>query len=237
MSSIPTAYCQDEGQRILVVEGKDDCHGIYQFADRCGLTGRFGIWAANSDGKALARFGGLFAANDRPDALGLVIDCDPSGAEDGLGLMRRWQQIESRVKEFGYTLPKKPVQSGTIIESPLPGSLPRIGVWIMPDNEMDGMFEDFLISLVAPATSQYVRTVVQKARADGHADYNPLHESKAVAHTILAWKDEPGRPLGLGMKMGAFDTNNPLAQAFKDWLADLFPLNQSDSSNLPVAGS
>jgi hypothetical protein len=45
-------------------------------------------------------------------------------------------------------VPDDPAAEGTIIDPPDDKLLPRVGVWIMPDNQMKGILEDFLRFLV-----------------------------------------------------------------------------------------
>jgi hypothetical protein len=205
--------CKDKTQNILVVEGKDDCHSIYQIAARSGLA-PFGIWEGESDTGALQRFGGLLvSSNAGPKILGIVLDCDA-------GVSPRWNQVRERLRAVSYDIPSAPSPSGTIIEGP-PG-YPRIGIWLMPDNQNEGMFEDFLLTLVPAPALAFAQQTTRTARVHGHATYKQIHESKAVAHTYLAWQDEPGKPFGIGIKAGMFDLENPMAGSFVGWLRDLF---------------
>jgi len=221
--------CKERRSELLVVEGKDDCHGIYQFAAKKGLSDLFGIWAGDSDEQALSQFGGLLAVRqaDRPSVLGLVLDCDTAEHSPD-PLTRRWQQVQSRLSDLGYVLPKTPSPNGTILDSPDESSMPRVGIWIMPDNVSEGMFEDFLLSCVRSETKEFAEGVVTQAKADGHGDFNNLHRSKAVAHTVLAWRDEPGKPIGIAMKMGLFRIDGPLAETFAEWLKSLFRPHDTD---------
>jgi len=231
MSADAVVLCKERRPEILVVEGKDDCHGIYQFAAKKGLSNYFGIWAGDNDEQALSQFGGLLAVRpaDRPSILGIVLDCDTANHSPE-PLTRRWQQIQSRLDDRGYAIPKTPNANGTILESPNIGVLPRIGIWIMPDNVSEGMFEDFLLSCVQTETRIFAEKTVDSAKSSGHADFNDLHRSKSVAHTILAWRDEPGKPIGIAMKMGLFQTDGELATTFAKWLESLFTIPSSETS-------
>jgi hypothetical protein len=222
-------YCKASGRAVLVVEGKDDCHGIFHFASHSGLQDKFGIWAGENDDQALKHFGGLLAARTeiRPKVLGLVIDCDTSEHTAGDPLTRRWQQVRHRLEGFDYVIPEHPVPEGAILESPENADLPKLGFWIMPDNCSQGMFEDFLVQLVDPETRSYAEGVVDEAAQRGYADFKIVHRSKAVAHTVLAWRDEPGKPIGVAMKMGLFDVDKPIAKVFEAWLAKLFEPNDT----------
>lgn len=214
--------CKSTSKRLLIVEGKNDCHVVLQLAAQNGLEDSFGLWRGDSDGGAVAKFSAIINTRqtDRPTALGIVLDCD--AGEDGqeAGAARRWAQIMERLADLPYPLHEAPLRGGTILDGIDP--YPRIGVWLMPDNENEGMLEDFLLSLAPTAAVAFARQCAQSARNQGWGDYKLVHESKAVAHTYLAWQDEPGKPLGLAVKSHKFDLSRPLAGSFIQWLSDLF---------------
>ncbi len=43
-----------------------------------------------------------------------------------------------------------------------------------------------------------------------------------IAHTYLAWQDEPGKRLGSAITARQFDSANPFAGHFIQWLCDMF---------------
>lgn len=82
--------------------------------------------------------------------LGIVLDADaevdPSALQaDALApLKARWESIVNRLVGLGYSaslFPNVPNSDGTIVEQ---ASLPKVGIWLMPDNKSTGMIEDFL---------------------------------------------------------------------------------------------
>jgi hypothetical protein len=93
----------------------------------------------------------------------------------------------------------------------------------MPDNELEGILEDFVAFLVPTGDSlwPYAKECVQQIpdRRFG------LHQqSKADIHTWLAWQAEPGRPLGLAIQSRYLDPNAPHAQKLVGWLRRLFEI-------------
>lgn len=214
MTTMPE-QCKDATECLLIVEGKDDCHSILHLASQYSCETIFGIWQGENDEGALEKFGGLLVASipKRPRILGIVLDSDK-------GPSQRWFQIVKKLEGFGYSLPPEPSPNGTIIQGS--ESYPKIGVWLMPDNQAVGMLEDFLLQLAPKDAVDYARTCAQSAKSKGLGNYKTGHESKAVAHTYLAWQDEPGRPLGLAIKCRSFDINIDLAAHFMTWLKELF---------------
>lgn len=220
-SSSTPVNCKAKTPHLLVVEGKNDCHVITHLAAQNGLESSFGIWQGDNDAGAVDGFAGFLAASgSRPTILGIVVDCDSS--EDGhrVASERRWTQIAKTLASYPYQFPPSPLQTGTILDQM--GGHPRIGVWLMPDNKREGAIEDFLLQLVPPAAVAFARECAKAAKAQDFGDYKLVHESKAAAHTYLAWQDEPGRPLGSGVRQRSFDANSPAAHPFIQWLRDLF---------------
>jgi hypothetical protein len=226
MSSQPflpmtTGLCKDITPSILIVEGKDDCNGIYHIAAKHGLQGAFGLWEGGNDQGALERFGGLLASSkDRPTALGIVLDCDPDENGSGQSPQNRWAQVENRLKDLGYEVPKRPDPAGTVI--PGPEGYPTVGVWLMPDNQTEGMFEDFLLRLVPPGAGEFARETALLARHRSFGNFTDVQISKAVVHTYLAWQDAPGKPFGIAIRSNMFNVENPFAAPFVDWLKKLY---------------
>ena len=142
------------------------------------------------------------------------------------GLAARWQSLRDRLLEAGYpNVPAGPDPKGTIL--PAPGGtslLPRVGIWLMPDNQTEGILEDFLRFLV-PEESQPLLDHAESSIAaipDGERRFGPLDEPKALIHTWLAWQEEPGKPFGTAITAGFLDPNLPQADALAAWLDKLF---------------
>ena len=216
-----TVRCKDNGGKVLIVEGRNDCYGVYELSCKYGLQNSFGLWEAGSDEKALSRFGGLLLSSSDPkQAIGLILDCDAE--ENGFIRRpeRRWQQFSAKLQSLPYEIPDHPDPSGTILNAT--GDYPRVGVWLMPDNETEGMFEDFLLTIAPNDAIAYAQTVVDEARSRGVTSFKEVHRSKAAAHTYLAWQNEPGLPIGLAIKTQMFNTNAPISTTFRNWLNRLF---------------
>ena len=51
--------CKSEAERVLLVEGKDDCHVILALAQYYQLAENFGIYECGSDERVLKRLNAL----------------------------------------------------------------------------------------------------------------------------------------------------------------------------------
>lgn len=206
-------FCKHDGSRILLVEGKNDCHVIMALCKYFNIPETFGIRQCEGDVGVLGTLD-AYVPKRPMEVVGVVLDADTIPAEE-----QRWLKFTTIMKEHGYSLPDKPVPSGTILEKE--GS-PKIGVWIMPDNQKRGMLEDLLLEMVPPVSVTQARECVQSAEASGHTTFKQVHRSKAEIHTYLAWQDEPGMPMGRAITNRALDPNTVTAHAFKNWLFAMF---------------
>ncbi|MBP0029629.1 DUF3226 domain-containing protein [Roseofilum sp. Guam] len=102
----------------------------------------------------------------------------------------------------------------------------QFGVWIMPDNQTQGMLETFLKYLVRDESQrlwEYAKEVAQEAKQKG-ATFKSSHGDKANIYTWLAWQDPPGRQLHDAVKQKILDPNHPKAQDFVKWFKTLYEL-------------
>nr|VFJ51230.1 MAG: hypothetical protein BECKDK2373B_GA0170837_103228 [Candidatus Kentron sp. DK] len=160
---------------------------------------------------------GLIAGSQPVETISVVLDADNPD------LQGKWDAIKGRLEKEGYTIPAVPNPAGTILrDKNKPGNKPTIGIWLMPDNDLSGMLEDFCGQLATPAAIEYAQDCVHRARENGFATFMDNHESKAVLHTFLAWQDKPGMPLGLAITARALNPNQPVAERFVSFLKSLF---------------
>ena len=160
---------------------------------------------------------------EEDDAIGVVIDADTEISD-------RWQSIRNRIIGVGYqNVPDQPDPDGTILDPPSGTYLPRLGVWIMPNNQTNGILEDFLHSLVPQPNTlfDHVRASVATIPA-GERRFKQLYEPKAIIHTWLAWQEEPGWPFGTAISARFLDPSVPEVDVLAAWLKRLFfPSSQS----------
>jgi hypothetical protein len=204
------------GKKILLVEGSDDEHVLKHL---CGERGVGKLDEVKPQGdviRLLENFPVRLKESD-VEALGVVIVADTD-------LAARWQSLRDRLTKAGYqNVPANPAPTGTILAPPSDGLLPRVGVWIMPDNQTKGILEDFLHFLV-PSGSRLFGHVKSSVAAipESERRFSQLAEPKAIIHTWLAWQQEPGKPLGTAITAKFLDANVPQVDVLVAWLKALF---------------
>ena len=137
----------------LLVEGKDDRHVIWALCEKYQVPETFSVEVPTEEkGTTEEKGNGITVLLDGlPDrlrqknlcTLGIVVDADRN-------LMGRWQAVSNRLNIVGYeNIPKIPPPDGWVYIPPN-SDLPKVGVWLMPDNQLPGMLEDFVAHLIPP---------------------------------------------------------------------------------------
>ena len=194
---------------VLLVEGRDDLHVVAHLCNRSAFEPWFCI-KDKGGVPALMEDLALELKASELTIIGIVLDADRS-------LNNRWQSIKDKLRQSSIELPTVPVPTGTIIDGP-----PRIGVWIMPDNQSTGELENFIEAMIPTGDHVWPRS---EAYIDGIPETDRKFASqktlKAKVHAWLAAREEP-RPMGLAIRAGDLDIGVSQAQAFLNWLRDLF---------------
>jgi hypothetical protein len=204
-------------QKILLLEGPDDEHVLKHICGNRGIPRLDEVKPHGSVSNLLESFPVRLKASEDGDIVGVVIDADTD-------VKARWQSLRDRLITVGYqNVPVDPAREGTILEPPARTLLPRIGIWIMPDNQTNGILEDFLRFLV-PQKDALFRHVQSSVSTIPEADrrFSPLAEPKAIIHTWLAWQEEPGKPLGTAITARFLDPSVTQVDILVSWLNRLF---------------
>ncbi|MEB3309207.1 MAG: DUF3226 domain-containing protein [Snowella sp.] len=207
--------CKQDTDKVLLVEGDNDCHVVMSLCKAHTVPQTFGIYQCGSDTGVLKRLNALITRSNPPQVIGVMLDADnPS-------ITSRWDSIKSKLRHYsGYSLPQNPDSDGTVIQGTL--NIPKLGFWLMPNNQDSGMLEDFCAELAEPVSLAFARECVEQAQLRGTTTFKAVHRSKAIIHTYLAWQDEPGYPLGRSITTQALRPHTDIAVKFTNWLTTLF---------------
>lgn len=205
--------CKQDEDKVLLVEGDNDCHVVMALCAAHTVPETFGIYQCGSDIGVLKRLNALIIRPNPPQVIGVMLDADSS-------LASRWQSIKGKLQHYSYAFPINPDADGTVVESV--AEEPKLGFWLMPNNQDSGMLEDFCAELAEPESLALARESVEQARKRNLTTFKDVHHSKAVIHTYLAWQDEPGYPLGKAITKQALRPHTDVAVKFTNWLIRLF---------------
>jgi hypothetical protein len=200
----------------IVTEGKNDAYVFYHlFAHHSVPEGVVDFRAYDGIERLLEALPNQLRESEL-ERIGIVVDAN-SKLED------RWRAVCHRLALAGYkNVPSLPVAEGTIIEESL---LPIAGIWLMPNNQLPGMLEDFVGFLVPQGDPLWNRAgeCLNGIPAE-HRRFYDVNRSKAHIHTWLAWQDEPGTPLGSAITKRYLDADAAHAKLLMDWVRRLFNL-------------
>ena len=191
---------------MLLVEGSDDEHVVAHLCDRSGLARNFDI-VQKGGFPELSRSIPVELVVPGRSVLGVVVDANDKPAA-------RWQAVRDRCGHRGITLPSEPDPGGVVVEG-----RPRVGVWLMPDNQSPGQLEDLVADMI-PAedvvwrlAQEFVDRIPEPER--------PSPAIKAQVHAWLAARAE-ARPMGSAIRTGHLGASSPAAARFISWLQRLF---------------
>jgi hypothetical protein len=209
--------CKQDTEKVLLVEGDNDCHVVMALCAAHNVPESFGIYQCGSDVNVLKRLNALISRPNPPKTIGVMLDADRS-------LAARWDSVRGKLRHYNYQFTATPSVNGTIVEDISDPLLerPKIGFWLMPNNQEPGMLEDFCAELAEPLSIEFARECVEAAHKRNVTTFKDVHRSKAVIHTYLAWQDEPGYPLGKSITKQSLRPRTAIAINFTDWLVALF---------------
>ncbi len=198
----------------LLVEGKDEQHLIWSLCEKFQVKETFDVVDLEGLPNLLEDILVRPKAQSDLSCLGIVVDVDDN-------ISQRWTQIKARLTKSGYTIPDKPDPKGTVVETP---GLPKVGIWLMPNNKDIGMVEDFIRLLVADDDDSlaFAEDTIRNLENKNLQKYIPNHRPKALIHTWLAWQKNPGTPLGQAVTKKYLTTDKELCQQFIHWLNRVF---------------
>jgi len=218
----------------ILVEG-NDLHVVLQVCMKHGLSG---LIKGFQDKKESEKYFAIKSKRGEPigkkdllllipdalqtpdlNVLGIVLDADKDAVST-------WQSVCSKLQNSGYSnLPAAPDVNGTILIDPNP-DLPKVGIWIMPDNQSAGEIEDFFLQLIDEEGFhlQRARKVVGDLIEQKQNLFDISNRSKAEVHTWLAWQKEPDRTMGVAIGKNWASAKPPLATRFAAWFSQLFEL-------------
>ena len=216
--------------KILMVEGPDDKHLVYQFCrrhesvftvhrsgDDVSVTLRnqatdFEILDIGNRSELLGLIRTAVEGSDRP-VVGILVDADAN-------FQNCWNEIVNSFNRTAIKLPQSPCPTGTIIREQQ--FSPRIGIWIMPNNGSRGEIENFVLEMmpandtVWPSSQNYIDDIPQCERK-----FTSDKVDKAKLHAWLATRREPGR-MGAAVGDGDLEVDGHQCQNFLSWLTRLF---------------
>lgn len=198
--------------RKLLVEGESDLFAIAELRNIASLNDNFDIVVLNTITNLEQEINVRLKSSELT-TLGIVIDAD-------LDAMKIWNKIQKIFSTNTISLPTEIPAEGLIFIS----TSIKIGVWIMPNNQLNGTLEDFLHYLIPDddLLMDQVEIHIQNIETKKLQKYNPNNRAKAKIHSWLALQESPGTPIGRAINYKYLKTENPECKGFINWLNKLY---------------
>ncbi|KAA6337376.1 hypothetical protein EZS27_014545 [termite gut metagenome] len=94
----------------------------------------------------------------------------------------------------------------------------------MPNNNSNGMLEDFISFLISPEDEllPIVHSTLDEIEKKGLSNYSPAHKPKAIIHPWLSWQEDPETPLRLSITKKYVTMDEVTCSKLINWLKVLF---------------
>jgi hypothetical protein len=149
----------DKQLNYLLVEGPDDAQVFFHLFRHYRLDNHISIQSKNGVDVLIASLR-VELRRRAETRLGIVVDADTD-------LAARWQALRHMLLEAEYEpVPLQPDPSGTILRQE---GRPIVGIWLMPNNVLPGMLEDFMRLLIPASDALWpmAEDIVQQVRRKG----------------------------------------------------------------------
>ena len=202
----------DNNDCVLLVEGPNDKHVVRHLCNFHKEVPKFCILDKEGIEVLLEDIGSEILAPGRK-AVGIIVD-----ANDDLDA--RWRSVADRLQEENIEVPRIPKLTGTLIEGT--SRIPRIGIWLMPNNTSPGELENFVSEMIPdddpvwPLSEDYIDGIPEKARK-----FTEKKILRAKIHAWLATREDP-RQMGAAIRAQDLHVDGTLSTTFASWLRQLF---------------
>ena len=200
--------------RVLLVEGQNDKHVVLQLCNCRPAIQDFLIRDRDNVEQLLESVGGELNSPGLL-ALGILVDADTNPAA-------RWDAVKYRLLEEGIRDLDQPNTNGVVVTTE---GKPRVGIWLMPDNELSGELENFIEEMIPagdpvwPLAQNYIAQIPPEDRK-----FTENKELRAKIHAWLATREDP-RQMGLAIRTRDLEVDGALCRNFLAWLTNLFGEN------------
>ena len=198
-------------KKILLVEGTDDQHVCFALFAKYSVEENFKVIEKGGIEKMINSLPVHLKESD-VSTIGIMVDADTN-------LESRWDEIMNVLSKSGYDIGETGICSaGTIISQE---DMPTVGVWIMPNNHVPGILEDFIRHLV-PKDDVLLPYADSTIFGLPRTNFSDSKKSKALIHTWLAWQEDPGTPLGLAITKKYLSEDCSETRNLIGWINRLF---------------
>jgi Protein of unknown function (DUF3226) len=162
--------------------------------------------------------------------LAMILDSDFK--KDGWGFEKTFETTQEILKKAGYNEPE--IRYGGMY-FPHPDGLNGVGLWVMPDNQAEGMLEDLIKKSIRneeqPLLDHAITTVKDLPMKK---KFKGIHQSKAEIATWMAWQKMPGCSIDYAIEEDLLNFNCELMRQLINWLQCVYMDDFRSSCESPL---
>ncbi len=177
-------------EKLLVVEGKDEINFFRVLFEHMGISDSIDIRDAGGKDRFKTVLPTFTIASGFKSIkkIGIVMDADEHAENT-------FRSVSGTIEKIGLTPPEKP---GNFSKN-----IPSVGIFIMPDNNSNGMLEDLCLSSVRDQKA--MKCVEDFIICSQELQEKPKNIAKAKVQAFLAIKPTIVNSIGLGAQKGYWD--------------------------------
>ncbi|WP_262965893.1 DUF3226 domain-containing protein [Methylobacter psychrophilus] len=160
----------------------------------------------------------LLLIEDGLTHIAIIVDADYL-VLNGLGYQKTIERVSDIVRPFGFEFDQN-AASGILYKHS--DGLADFGLWIMPNNQDEGMLEDWIKSCVNVSEQALFQQATQAVQQVSTRKFPEHLLSKAEVATWLAWQKQPGHGLYAAITDQLLDNQLPLFKELELWLCRIF---------------
>lgn len=156
--------------------------------------------------------------------LAIVVDADYKNEKGGgLGCQKTIEKIAEMIAPFHFSLDQSITPSNGLIFKNS-NNYNDLGLWVMPDNQRDGMLEDFIKDCILSSERDLFNHAVDIVKSVPNKKFKEIHYSKAEIATWIAWQNPPGHGIYYALKENnlLLDAENEPFKHLQNWLKQVF---------------
>lgn len=154
--------------------------------------------------------------------LGIIVDADFK--HNHSGHTSTYKKVTQLLSNSGYKIPSPYPSKLLKYIFQHPDGLPDIGLWIMPDNNSDGMLENWVEASITDAGQIKLLRQAKASIGQIKAPFFDIktHQIKAEIYTWLAWQKMPDKDIASVVGDKLIDLNSINVKNLSAWAKDVF---------------
>ncbi len=162
--------------------------------------------------------------------LGCIVDTDYIQYDKNNDIKTTLENIITETRKYGY-IEHKPLETGGFILPAPHKNFKPVGIWFMPNNKDEGMFEDWLLKIAKDSEKDLTDYADKVCKNAPRTEFKQEYSAKAQVGVWTALQKYPHLSTENIIIQNLYNEQAPEFQNFITWLKFVF--NDDEKSKLP----